>query len=380
MAKNLEQTSRYRANWEDERNGAALYQALSEIEQNAQLKEIYRRMAQTEENHSHFWEAKLRVAGKPVPTIYQPTWRTRALIFLARRFGPGFVLPSITTMEQMGSTSYNNQSDAQAAKLPQQEQSHARLLQAITSGTSSNGGLEGSKVAQLEGRHRATGGNALRAAVLGADDGLVSNLSLVMGVAGADLAGKSVLITGLAGLLAGACSMALGEWLSVQSARELYQRQIAVEKQEIAEAPDEEAEELSLIYQSKGLPEDEARSLAARLIRDNTSALDTLSREELGIDPNELGGSAWAAAGTSFLLFALGAIIPVVPFFFLAGMTAVVVSLSLSALALFLIGAGITLLTGRGVLFSGFRQVLFGLIAASITFGVGKLIGAALIG
>src|SRR4051794_33127263 len=260
-AQTNEKTARYLENWQDERNSAALYRALSEIETNTQLKEIYRRMGQAEENHSNFWEAKLRSAGQILPLTYKPAWRTRVLIFLARRFGPKFVLPSISTMEQMDSHSYDIQTEAKAVHLPQQEQSHARLLKAITGGSKGKG-LEGSEVARLEGRHRATGGNALRAAVLGADDGLVSNLSLVMGVAGADLATKTVLITGLAGLLAGACSMALGEWLSVQSARELYQRQIAVEKQEIAEVPDEEAEELSLIYQSKGLPEDEANRLA----------------------------------------------------------------------------------------------------------------------
>jgi VIT1/CCC1 family predicted Fe2+/Mn2+ transporter len=201
-----------------------------------------------------------------------------------------------------------------------------------------------------------------------------------MGVAGAELAPRAILITGLAGLLAGACSMALGEWLSVQSARELYQRQIAIEKQEITEVPDEEAEELALIYQSKGLPEGEAKSLADRLIHNQANALDTLSREELGIDPDELGGSAWAAAATSFGLFALGAIIPVAPFFILGGLGAVIASLILSALGLFLVGAAITLLTGRNVLFSGLRQVAFGLIAAAITFGIGRLIGVAVTG
>jgi VIT1/CCC1 family predicted Fe2+/Mn2+ transporter len=336
-------------------------------------------MAHAEENHSNFWAAKLRAAGQTEPLSYKPAWRTRVLIFLAKRFGPKFVLPSISTMEQMDSHSYDIQTEARAEHLPQQEQSHARLLKAITGGSKGHG-MVGSEVARLEGRHRSTGGNALRAAVLGADDGLVSNLSLVMGVAGAELAPRAILITGLAGLLAGASSMALGEWLSVQSARELYQRQIAIEKQEITEVPDEEAEELSLIYQSKGLPEAEAKSLADRLIHNQANALDTLSREELGIDPDELGGSAWAAAATSFGLFALGAIIPVAPFFILGGMGAVIASLILSALGLFLVGAAITLLTGRNVLFSGLRQVGFGLIAAAITFGIGRLIGVAVTG
>jgi VIT1/CCC1 family predicted Fe2+/Mn2+ transporter len=241
-------------------------------------------------------------------------------------------------------------------------------------------GIEGNALARFEGRHRAIGGNALRAAVLGANDGLVSNLSLVMGVAGAELSGQAIMVTGLAGLLAGACSMAMGEWLSVQSARELNQRQIAIEAEEIATVPEEEQQELALIYEAKGLTEEEAKVIAAKLMADKDSALDALTREELGIDPQELGGSAWAAAGTSFVLFAGGAILPVAPFMLLAGTHAVIVSLLVSALALFLIGAAITLLTGRSAFFSGSRQLLFGLAAASVTYGIGRLLGVTLAG
>src|SRR5947209_4387917 len=212
--------------------------------------------------------------------------------------------------------------------------------------------IAGGTLARLEGRHRGLGGNALRAAVLGANDGLVSNLSLVMGVAGAELDSHAILITGLAGLLAGACSMALGEWLSVNSARESAQRQIATEADELEQVPEEEKEELSLIYQAKGLPEDLAQALAERLIANKTTALDTLVREELGIDPDELGGSPWGAAGASFALFALGAIFPVAPYFALAGVPAIIASLLASGVALFLIGAGTTLFTGRSVVFS----------------------------
>ena len=367
--------AQYVANWQDERNGAALYRALSELEPNPQLKSVYHRLGEAEERHSCFWEAKLRAARQSLPP-FRLTWRTRTLILLARRLGPAFVLPNLEPLEQLDRHKYDRQPEAQAGGLPQQEHSHARLLQAITSG--SRAGLEGSRIAQLEGRHRAIGGTALRAAVLGANDGLLSNFSLVMGVAGAAGSGTSVLITGVAGVLAGACSMALGEWLSVQSARELYQRQLRVEQQEVSEFPAEEAEELTLIYQAKGLPEDEARSLARRLIADETTALDTLARAELGINPKEIGGSAWAAASASFCLFALGASIPVVPFFFLSGSWGVRVSAALAALALFGIGAGISLLTGRGVLYSGVRQVLFGVLAAGITFGLGRVIGTSL--
>ena len=221
-------------------------------------------------------------------------------------------------------------------------------------------------------------GNALRAAVLGANDGLVSNLSLVMGVAGAAAAERTILLTGLAGLVAGACSMAMGEWLSVNSTRELYQNQIAIEARELQESPEEEKEELALIYQAKGLGEQEAKALANRLLSQKDAALDTLVREELGIDPKELGGSAWTAAGTSFVLFAVGAIFPVAPFFFAAGNTALVASLVLSGVALAVIGAGTSLFTGRGLLFSASRQLAIGYAAALVTYGVGRLAGVAL--
>jgi VIT1/CCC1 family predicted Fe2+/Mn2+ transporter len=197
-------------------------------------------------------------------------------------------------------------------------------------------------------------------------------------VAGAEFSGKTVLITGLAGLLAGACSMAMGEWLSVTSARELYTRQIATEKAELEDIPEEEQEELELIYQAKGLPADKAKELAARIIATPETALDTLAREELGIDPDDLGGSPWTAAVTSFVLFAIGAIFPVAPFFFLSGAAVIVTSLIVSAGAMFAIGAGTTLFTGRGVWLSGTRQVAIGILAAAVTFGLGRLIGVSL--
>jgi VIT1/CCC1 family predicted Fe2+/Mn2+ transporter len=199
-----------------------------------------------------------------------------------------------------------------------------------------------------------------------------------MGVAGATMSNKDVLIAGLAGLLAGAGSMALGEWLSVQSSRELYEHQIKIEAEEIAESPDEELEELTLIYQSKGLPEDRARELASHMMEDKSNILDTLAREELGIDPEELGGSAYEAAFTSFFLFAAGAIFPIFPYLFWAGTTAIYLSLIISAVGLFIIGAAITLMTGRGVLYSGTRQVLVGIAAAGSTYGIGRLIGVSM--
>lgn len=368
---------RYLENWQDEIESAFLYRALAAAEKQPALAEVYRKLAVTEETHASFWEEKLQGAGYRLPKR-RIGWRTRALAQFAKWFSPQFVLPTVNAMEQVDSHSYDGQAETHNTRLPVEERSHARLLQAITS--TSNSGLEGGTLAQIEGRHRTAGGNSLRAAVLGASDGLLSNLSLVMGVAGANLNSQSILLTGMAGLLAGACSMALGEWLSVQSARELYERQIRIERREVEEVPEEEEEELALIYQAKGLPEAQAQTLAARMMQNHEVALDALSREELGIDPEELGGSAWAAGFTSFFLFAVGAIIPVAPFFFTAGFNAIVASLICSGLGLFLIGAGITLLTGRSILYSGMRQVIFGFAAAAITFGVGRLLGVSIAG
>lgn len=308
--------------------------------------------------------------GVTIPP-YRPDFRSRVLAWLARRMGPSAVLPTLISFENTNKAKYAAIPEARG--MASDEHNHMRMLREVVKGM--HGGLEGSELATLEGRHRAAGGNALRAAVLGANDGLVSNLSLVMGVAGAELNNHAILITGLAGLLAGAFSMALGEWLSVQSSRELYQHQINIEAHELETHPEEEAEELALIYEARGLSPAEARRMANRIVEDKEGALDTLVREELSVDPTELGGSAWEAAITSFLLFSVGAIIPVLAFFFTSGTQAVITSMVLSGLGLFVIGAGITLFTGRPILFSGMRQVLFGLAAAVVTFTIGRLIG-----
>ena len=369
---NSKDLTRYRANLQKEIDGAALYQALANIEGETELGTVYRNLAASEEKHAAVWEKRMKEAGGKIPRR-NPSWRAHTMSFLAKRFGANFVLPTVTGNERADSRAYDNQPEAETGRMSADEKSHARLM-AAASGRM--GGLMGSEVAQLEGRHHTGGGNALRAAVLGANDGLVSVLSLTMGAAGASLPGHGVLITGIAGLLAGASSMALGEWLSVQSSRELYQNQINIEAEEIDHAPAEEQEELALIYQSKGLSKEHARELAAaQMSADKATILDTLAREELGIDPKELGGSPWVAAVTSFFLFSAGAIVPLFPYIFLNGSTAAIVSLALGALALFLTGAAITLMTGKSVWVSGFRQVLIGVAAALLVFGVGRLIG-----
>ena len=370
-----EAAARYRANLQGEVDGAALYRALADAEADPRLKQVYGRLAAVEEAHAEFWRKQLDRIGARAGRLGLG-WRTRALAWLARRFGPQFVLPTINRLEQRDSGQYDAQAEAVAGGLPAAERSHARVVQAIESSTP--GGLQGSALARLEGRHRAMGGNALRAAVLGANDGLVSNLSLVMGVAGAAVAEKTILLTGLAGLVSGACSMAMGEWLSVNSSREFYQKQIDIEKSELEHAPEEEVEEIVLIYEAKGLPRPQAEALAQQMMANKDTALDTLVREELGIDPDSLGGSAWTAAASSFLLFSVGAVFPVAPFLLLGGRAAVIASLLASGVALAAIGAGTSLFTGRSVAFSAFRQLLIGYLAAAITYGIGMLAGVTL--
>jgi VIT1/CCC1 family predicted Fe2+/Mn2+ transporter len=360
---------RWRQNVAAERNAAALYQALAEADPQAPAAKLYTKLAETERRHAAHWEQRLHDAGVPVPAVHL-NWRTCVLGWLARRWGPALVLPTLADIERDAGSEYASDPDRAAQQMARDERGHARMFRALAEGDQISGG----DVAKLEGRHK-SGGNALRAAVLGANDGLLSNFSLIMGVAGAQASGGTLLVTGLAGLVAGACSMALGEWLSVQSARELYSHQIRIEADELAEAPEEEQEELALIYQAKGLPAEEARKLAERLLSDQDHALDTLAREELGIDPKELGGSAWVAAGASFLLFACGAVIPLIPFLFLRGLAGVIASAVASAAGLFTIGAAITLMTGRSALWSGLRQVLIGLAAAAVTFLLGHLVG-----
>ena len=362
---------RFRENLQGEVDGAALYRALAEAETNPKLSDVYRKLAAVEEAHAELWRKNLRGTGETVPHL-KPSFRTRMLAWLARRFGPDFVLPTINILERSDSSAYDAQPEAVKGGLPGDERSHARIIGAITGAP---GGLAGRSIARLEGRHRAMSGNALRAAVLGANDGLVSNLSLVMGMTGAGASEHVVLVTGLAGLVAGACSMAMGEWLSVNSSRELYAQQIATEAAELKQMPEEELEELILIYQAKGLSETEARTLATRLMANKDTALDTLVREELGIDPKNLGGSPWAAAWWSFGLFAIGAAVPVLPFIVLTGPVTAYAAIGASAIALGLIGVATSLFTGRTAIFSATRQIAIGAASAAVTYGIGTLAG-----
>ena len=214
---------------------------------------------------------------------------------------------------------------------------------------------------------------AFRAAIFGMNDGLVSNLSLIMGVAGAAADNNHfIVVAGMAGLLAGAFSMGAGEYVSMKVQRELFERLIHLEAHELASDPQEEHEELAKIYESRGIPPDLADQVTTAIHRDPELALETHAREELGLDPDQLG-SPWAAAGSSFVMFAIGAIIPLLPFLFGSGSSAVLVAIAISAVALFTVGAMLTRFTGRSALLSGARMLVIGAAAAGITFAIGSL-------
>lgn len=367
------EVKQYRAFLADEADGVFMYRSLAELEQDEDLRAIYHRLAEAEERHLALWQEQLRNAGVD-DTPPPPSRRIRLLMWMARRFGTETVLPVIKTMERDATAMYTGVEVAEAAGLTTDETSHYRVFSALTR-SQRNTGVAGAIIGRVESRHRALGsGNALRAAVLGANDGLVSNLALVAGFAGADPGQGPIVLAGIAGLVAGACSMALGEWISVTSSRETAEAQLRVEREELALAPDDEAEELALIYQARGLPRESAEQLARQIIADPEQALATMAREELGIVPEDLG-SPWTAAIASFLLFALGAIIPVIPFLFGSGMGFVIAGAVASGFGLFLLGTGITLLTGRHWLFGGLRQLVLGLAAAVLTYVIGGLVG-----
>jgi VIT1/CCC1 family predicted Fe2+/Mn2+ transporter len=363
--------ARYRENYLKEQDGIALYRALARAEKNPARAAIFEKLAAAEERHAARWARMLRSNGSDVPA-YKPGFRVHVLGWLSSRLGTEQVLPVVSGLESRDQGAYLGQ--AEAAGLPAEERSHNRTLRAMEQ---RGGGAE--TILQTERWHRASYGGSLRAAVFGVNDGLISNFGLVMGVAGASLEPRFVLLAGIAGLLAGAFSMAAGEYVSVRSQRELYEQQIALEAQELESSPEEEKEELSLIYQAKGLPEEQAKDLADAIISNPETAIDTLAREELGLDPSALG-SPWSAALSSFLAFAAGAFIPVIPYLLASGTTAFVGSAALCGASLFSVGAVISIFTGRNVVLSGFRMLGIGALAAAITYATGTLLGVSVLG
>ncbi len=363
-----DRAARYRELWEDEIAGAALYRVLAE-HADAAKGPILLQLAEAEERHAAHWaELYAGADGGELPATVRLPLRVKVLSWLARRFGSDAVLPMVLRLEAADAAKYDAEAEAPSS-MATQERLHGRVVAAL-GGTST----PGERIARAEGRHRAGVGGALRAAVFGANDGLVSNLSLVMGVAGGTGNSSFVLLAGVAGLLAGAFSMAAGEWVSVRSQRELYEREIEVEREELAAFPEEEEDELALIYRAKGIEPEAAKKLAERIMLRPAVALDTMVREELGLSPEDLG-SPWVAAGSSFVSFALGAIVPVLAFIFGSGSAALIAAALSSAAALFVVGALISILTGRAAALTGLRMVVIGAVAAAATYGIGTAIG-----
>ena len=367
MSQDTNAGSRFRSLLASERRSAELYSGLADAATD-ERRDILTELAAVERKHAAYWAAKLSEVGEPVPPAEPAGLRTSALSWLARRSSIDAVLPYLERAEHADAGLYRDDPDASAA-MAVDERSHARVLTRLRNTDDPSG------IRKVERWHRADRSGALRAGVFGVNDGLVSNSSLVMGFAGSGAAGTTIAFAGLAGLLAGAFSMAAGEYISMRSQREAYEREIALEAMELRDDPEGEAEELALIYRAKGLDPLAAERAAAAIMKDRDAALDTMAREELGLDPDGLG-SPWSAAFSSLFAFALGAIVAVLPYLFGSGRTALIVAIVLAGLALFAVGATIGLLNGRGALRSGTRQLLIGGAAALLVFGIGHLIPA----
>jgi vacuolar iron transporter family protein len=359
--------NRFRDLLASERRSADMYTGLADAA-TGERREILSELAAVERRHAAHWADKLRDLGEAVPAWRGAGPRTAVLAWVARRFSIDSVLPYLERAEHADAGLYEGDPDATAA-MAVDERSHARVLTGLRDTNRASGGLK------PEPWHRTDRSGTLRAAVFGVNDGLVSNASLVMGFAGSGAASTVILFAGLAGLLAGAFSMAAGEYISMRSQREAYQREIRLEAQELREDPDAEAEELALIYRAKGLDSEQAKEVAAEIMKDREVALDTMAREELGLDPDELG-SPWSAAISSLLSFALGAVVVVLPYLFGSGRAALICAIGSAAVALFVVGAVIGVLNGRGAWRSGARQLLIGGTAALLVFGIGHLLGA----
>jgi vacuolar iron transporter family protein len=362
-----DEAARFLELWADELAGAALYRALAE-RAGDQRRDVLLELADAEERHAAHWAKLLAERGITDPKPPRPSFRVRVLSFLARRVGTDAVLPLVLKLEAADAAKYDTIAEAPPS-MAAQERAHGKAVSALV------GGPAGQRIARAEGRHRVGAAGALRAGVFGFNDGLVSNLSLVMGVAGgAGSNSRIVLLAGVAGLVAGAFSMATGEWISVRSQRELYEREIAMERDELAHFPEEEAEELALIFRAKGVDREQADALVKNLMSRPDTALDTLVREELGIDPSELV-SPWVAATSSFGTFALGALVPVIPFLVGSGGAALGAAAGAAAVMLLAVGAAISVFTGRPALRNGVRMLVIGALSSAATFGVGKLVG-----
>jgi VIT1/CCC1 family predicted Fe2+/Mn2+ transporter len=355
---------RYRSYLKAERESAELYRRLAAAatgDRGAALAEL----AAMEERHAQHWAARLAELGEavPAPDAQHVRLRTRVLALVARRLSLRAVLPLLERAERADAGMYDAE-PAAALGMAREERSHARTLSRIGAG----------RQARREPWHRPDKSGSLRAAVFGINDGLVSNTALVMGFAGSGAQNQAILLAGVAGLLAGAFSMGAGEYVSVSSQRELFEREIGLEAEELRDKPEEERRELALIYRAKGLDPAAADEIAEQIMRDRRAALDTMAREELGLDPDDLG-SPWGVAASSFASFSIGAFVVVLPYLITSGTAALVCALVLASLALLAVGAGIGVLAGRGLVRGAVRQLIVGGLAAGATFLIGQLIG-----
>ena len=336
--------------WHEEKQSGWLYRELAKAEREPRISELFARLALEADAQALQWEKNLGLQSLP---SFAPSLRARLVIALARKIGPRRMRSALAAIKVRGLSAYS------AAPV--------------------GGHAMPTSVEDIGRGHRSVGGGNLRAAIFGINDGLVSNASLILGMVGAHASSATVLTTGIAGVLAGALSMATGEFVSVRSQREMFEYQIALEADELKEYPEAEAEELALIYEARGLPLDEARRVAHTLISNSEHALDVLAREELGLNPNELG-SPYGAAIFSFVAFTIGALVPLLPFFF--GMVlpnAAVTGATLAATGLFATGAAMSLFTGRAAIKGGLRMLLIGGGAGALTFAIGQLIGGQLV-
>jgi VIT1/CCC1 family predicted Fe2+/Mn2+ transporter len=365
-----DRVKRWRELLDSERDAAALYSRIAMTE-SGERRAIFEELAAVEERHAAHWEEKIRGAGGTVPPPGRPSVRTRLLSAAARRLSPNAVLPLIERTERADAGRYDSDPDADPG-MAADEHGHARTIAKLIEGGRPS---PQQQIARREPWHRGDRSGTLRAGVFGVSDGLVSNTALVMGVAGSGASHTVILLAGTAGLLSGSFSMAAGEYVSMASQREMYEREIALEAQELEEKPEEEHDELVLLYRAKGLPRTDAMRMADRIMADRQVALDTLTREELGLDPGQLG-SPVSAAISSLLTFAAGALVVLLPYFAGGGTAALVAAIVLAAAALVAVGSGIGILNGRSAVRSGLRQLLLGGAAALITFGIGHLIGA----
>jgi VIT1/CCC1 family predicted Fe2+/Mn2+ transporter len=334
--------------WYHERESAWLYRVVAEADPDPRHQQLFRALAGAAEEQAAHWAKTCR------PGEFKVHTRARLVAWLVRRLGPNALKPVLAAMKLRG-------------------------LSVFSAAPSIDGHLMPVTVHDVGQRHRSvTGGNNLRAGVFGVNDGLVSNLSLVLGVAGAGASAPIILTSGLAGLLAGSLSMASGEYVSVRSQREMYEYQIGLERDELAEYPAEEAEELALIYQARGVELDQARAIAKRLMSNPEHALNTLAREELGLNPDDLA-SPWTAAAFSFCAFGTGALVPLIPFLLHASnRLAQLWSVGLTLAALFGIGMALSLFNGRSALRGGLRMLLIGAAAAGCTWALGHALGTSL--